>query len=167
MTNRRKGFTLVELLVVICIIALLMSMLVVLIKGSIDRARNTKSKGLVELLNQACESYRVDFGEYPAPGSTSLHKCLGCPVTMVVAKQSVGADITTVKPPYVEFKRDMLPDSATSTSPNPPQVLVDAWNRDIQYANPGARNTKSVDIWSVGKDTADPADDIANYIRDF
>jgi len=169
MTKRvRRGFTLVEMLVVISIILLLCALVVVLIKGSIDRSKNAKSKSLIEMLDKACSDYRVDFGVFPpGPGSQNLHLALGSPRTMVTAHNVSGPNISTLKPPYIEFRRDMLPLTATSTSPTPPQVIVDAWERDVQYINPGLNNTKAVDIWSIGKDAADPLDDIANWIRDY
>ncbi|MBI2931040.1 MAG: prepilin-type N-terminal cleavage/methylation domain-containing protein [Planctomycetes bacterium] len=165
-----KGFTLIELLVVICIILILLALMVVLIRGVMERAKNTKSKAFIEMLDRACKDYHTDCGQYPpGPGSQNLHRCLGSPRVVVVQYVSSGPNITTTKPPYVEFKKEMLPITAVSTSPNPPQVLIDAWERVVEYGGfPGQHNTKAVDIWSSGKDGLNNTeDDIANWIRDF
>lgn len=163
----RKGFTLVEMLVVIAIIALLMALIVVLIKGSIARAKNAKAKTLVEMLNQACQSYYTDFGIYPPNGATSLHGTLGAPRTLTLQYQAGGPGMTTMKPPYIEFRKDQLPLGAGNTSPPPALQIIDPWENPIQYQNPGTNNTKGVDIWSTGANPADPLTWLTNWVRDY
>ena len=79
--SRKKGFTLVEILVVITIITLLVSLMVVLIANIIDRARYAKTAATIKLLDEACKSYHLDFGVYPPKdrgvNSASLHHHLG------------------------------------------------------------------------------------------
>lgn len=41
--------------------------------------------------------------------------------------------------------------------------LLDPWGRPYQYAAPGRHNTATYDVWSQGRDVADPADDIGNW----
>jgi len=176
-TVARRGFTLVEMLIVICIIALLMALLVVLIKGVIDRSKNAKSKSLIETLHQGCMAYNTDFGQFPQPYSTSatLHQRLGSTRFMPTGFSSSGVTSTSPKSPYIEFKKDWLPQTATTTAPTPPQPLYDAWERVLHYEAgtnhmPGGAdhsNNKSVDIWSEGKDFVDPLDDLTNWVRDY
>ncbi len=64
--NRQKGFTLLELLVVIGIIGLLASILVVNLTGARRRARDTKRIADVRGLQTAAEDYYGKNGKYPA-----------------------------------------------------------------------------------------------------
>ncbi len=167
----RRAFTLVELLVVIVIIAVLCALLVVLIKGMVDKSRNTATKAIVDVLNQACEAYKTDEGMYPPTspysGSANLHFYLGGKRDHVEQYSTTGTHVVSARPPIIEFKKDWLDPTASTAQPNPPVQIYDKWQKVIQYANPGSNNLKSVDIWSKGKSDTDNGDDLANWIRDY
>jgi prepilin-type N-terminal cleavage/methylation domain-containing protein len=61
----RRGFTLVEMLVVIGIIAVLIALLMPAVMSAISRGRNTKMALEVKQLADAVESYKDDKGDYP------------------------------------------------------------------------------------------------------
>jgi prepilin-type N-terminal cleavage/methylation domain-containing protein len=177
--KRRKGFTLVEILVVITIITLLVSLLVVLIANIIDRARYAKTAATVKLLDEACKSYRLDFGVYPPNDKTdsrSLHYHLGIERKITTIKGDQGAALVTTKPPIVEFPSDMLQE-AKSGRPDPrnnPVPIVDAFDNPIRYKVPGKYNQRGVDIWSPGKDGKDQFvdtdkdyDDVTNWSKEY
>lgn len=63
--NKQKGFTLLELLVVIGIIGLLASILVVNLTGARKRARDTKRVADIRSLQTAIEDYYGKEGKYP------------------------------------------------------------------------------------------------------
>ena len=68
----KKGFTLMEILIAIAIIAILTAIGIVSY-GSINRgARNAKRKSDVGQIQSALELYRSDFGYYPAINTSSL-----------------------------------------------------------------------------------------------
>lgn len=68
----RQGFTLMEILIAIAIIAILTAIGIVSY-GSINRgARNAKRKSDIGQIQSALELYRSDFGYYPAVNTTSL-----------------------------------------------------------------------------------------------
>lgn len=73
MKGIKKGFTLVELIIVIAIMAILSSSVVVIaITGNLQKARDSKRKTDLEAFRSALEQYRSDnLGAYPA-ASTSL-----------------------------------------------------------------------------------------------
>lgn len=47
-------------------------------------------------------------------------------------------------------------------SASAPLEFLDAWRRPIQYTCPGVRNKARFDLWSLGPNPDDPADDIWN-----
>lgn len=67
-TNKTRGFTLIELMVVIAIISLLSSVVLASIKTAREKAQIIKTVGEMKSLQNALELYRNQFGTYP--GST-------------------------------------------------------------------------------------------------
>ncbi len=65
MRKNTSGFTLVELLIAIVVIAVLASISVVAYSGIQERARNSQREHDVKLLAQALEMYYIDHGSYP------------------------------------------------------------------------------------------------------
>ncbi len=64
----QKGFTLVELLIVIAIIGVLAALLMSNFIGVRQRARDAQRKGDLESIRHALELYRADQGVYPQVG---------------------------------------------------------------------------------------------------
>lgn len=63
---RTRGFTLVELMVVIVIIGLLATVVMINVMPSQDRAMVEKARADVAVLEQALETYRLDNLSYPS-----------------------------------------------------------------------------------------------------
>lgn len=176
--SRKKGFTLVEILVVITIITLLVSLLVVLIANIIDKARYAKTAATVKLLDEGCKTYHLDFGEYPPNkrgDSRDLHHHLGIERKLTTIRSAMGTQLVSTKPPIIEFPRDILQE-AKGQAPDPvrsPVLVVDAFDNPIRYRSPGKNNQKGVDIWSSGKDGVDAppndkdSDDVSNWNKEY
>lgn len=69
--NNPKGFTLVELLIVIAILGILMGLALAGMRFAQRRARDLQRQNAVRNLSSALESYYVDYRVYPA-GSTTV-----------------------------------------------------------------------------------------------
>ena len=66
MTKRQRGFTLVELLVVLSLIALLAAMAMVQYKNAIVRSQESVLKNNLWKMRDAIDQYYADKGKYPA-----------------------------------------------------------------------------------------------------
>jgi prepilin-type N-terminal cleavage/methylation domain-containing protein len=173
---RARGFTLIELLIVTVIIVILMALVSVILIRVVDRARITRTIGLVKLLSEACAEYKGVFNKPPIgataanggpDSSKSLHELLGkpLPVPMGHASGPGGPPPAVVThPPFVLFKPEWL-DGTGTVEPNPPRNVIDAWGRTIRYAVPGTYATNlGWDIWSRGADDSnDPKTWLGNW----
>ena len=63
--RHRKGFTLVELMVVLVIIGLLATIVIINVMPAADRAATTKARADIATLEQGIEMYRLDNQRYP------------------------------------------------------------------------------------------------------
>src|SRR4029453_1147614 len=64
-SSRRAGFTMVEMLVVIGIIAILAALLLPAVMSAITRARNTVIALEIKQLDMAIDAYRLEKSDYP------------------------------------------------------------------------------------------------------
>jgi general secretion pathway protein G len=139
--NRRsqRGFTLIEVLLVLVILVVLASFAVVQFRGIQQRAKLDTAKAQVGLCETAMDMYQLSIGNYPnqAQGLAALR---ACPQDLPDRSKWDG--------PYL--KRD-LP--------------LDPWGNPYQYANPGAHNgPDGYDVWSLGPDgSPGTPDDIGNW----
>lgn len=145
----RRGFTLVELLVVVAILAILMSLVTAGAQAARRRASISRTKATVAALETSIAMYYADLSEYPATGNAELVKALS---------EDPGDEEWFG--PYMEFKQDELVNGE----------LVDAWGHPYVYvsANGGSPQHRehSFDLYSVGPNGSDDQggeDDIVNW----
>jgi len=132
--NRTKaGFTLIELMVVVIIIAALAGMVLPRLLPASDEAKRNISKGDIANITVALKLYRLHNDRYPSTEAT-LNALLAKPAS---ARNWHG--------PYLERK------------------ALDPWRREYQYRHPGAHNPLGFDLWSLGPDEQDAADDVTNW----
>jgi general secretion pathway protein G len=141
-----KGFTLMELLVVIGIIIVIAAAVLTVIPGMRQKTQEKATKAFMERLEVAIEQYYNDKRSYPTTGITNL-------------KTALQSSDPTEKQ-YIEFD-----DSEVNGSD-----IVDYWGNPFVYATPGTQNTGTYDLYSTGVDGAtassgDDADDINNWSR--
>lgn len=121
----RRGFTLIEVLVVIVVIAVLASFVAPSLFRNVDDARVATAKAQIESFATALDAYRLDTGRYPstAQGLGALN-----------ARPTVDAPPTWNGP----YLRKAVP--------------VDPWGHAYAYVAPGLVNPQGYDLVSHGAD---------------
>jgi len=136
-TNRqRKAFTLIELLLVMVILVVLAGVVVTRFGNRTEQARDAAAKTDIQAIDTAIEAFQVDCQRYP-----TNEEGLGALITAPAGVQDKW------KGPYL--KRNDVP--------------VDPWNRPYVYHYPGAHNTSSYDLLSMGPDGREGGDDVDNW----
>lgn len=85
MSAQRKGFTIIELLVVITVIAILVGIALPRFKGMQDEGNISKAKAELRTLQSAVESYYIhNSNAYPATGAAALQTALASAVPSII-----------------------------------------------------------------------------------
>lgn len=71
MKNKKRGFTIIELLLVTAIISIVASIVLVMLSSSKMRARDARRILEIEQITKALELYRADKGYYPEPAPST------------------------------------------------------------------------------------------------
>lgn len=115
MKKSRSGFTIVELLIVIVVIAILAAITIVAYNGIQQRARDSQRKQDVATIQKALEMYYMDNGKYPPGSSTGM----GIDAWSTTASTSSWADLETQLSPYIQkLPTDPIATKNTSTLTN-------------------------------------------------
>jgi general secretion pathway protein G len=124
--HRTRGFTLLEMLVVMVIIGLLAGLVGPRIFGKVDSSKVKTAQTQIKMLESAIQIMRLDVGRIP-PGDQALQWLTSPPTDDETAK-------SLWKGPYVEGK-----------------IPVDPWNTPYAIKVPG-NDGKAVSIISLGAD---------------
>ena len=78
---KRRKFTLIEMLVVLCIIGILMSLFLVGVQHAINAGKRTKFLGEVASIRAALEQYKNKNGSYPSGATIDYTALNTTPIT--------------------------------------------------------------------------------------
>lgn len=118
-----RGFTLIEVLVVITILTILAALIVPRIMDRPDQARVVAARNDVRAIEAALNLYRLDNGVYPTTEQG---------LSALVQKPASGNVPRNWTKPYLD------------------RVPKDPWQNDYQYLSPGLHG--EIDVWSQGSD---------------
>ncbi|HDR2785020.1 MAG: type II secretion system major pseudopilin GspG [Enterobacter sp.] len=135
----QRGFTLMELMVVIVILGVLASLVVPNLMGNKDRADRQKAVSDIVALENALDMYKLDNHRYPTTDQ--------------------GLDALVVAPTLAPLAENYNPEGYIRRLP------ADPWGNEYVLISPGEHG--AIDISSTGPDgEIDTADDINNWDND-
>ncbi|MDP3787604.1 MAG: type II secretion system protein GspG [Candidatus Omnitrophota bacterium] len=169
MRNIKRGFTVIELLVVLAIIGILAGLILGASGEARKRALITKARASISSVETALGMFQSDLGGYPSSGNANLINALSeNSGTYVIGTQSYALPTTDWSGPYMNFQTNEISGGQ----------FIDPWNNPYGYTNPGTNHGigadygKYVDIWSTGPNAIDehtsspkPGDDVTNWRR--
>jgi general secretion pathway protein G len=136
---RARGFTLIEIMVVVVILGILAAIVVPNIMDAPDKARVTKAKQDIQMIESALELYKLDNYVYPSTQQ--------------------GLQALVAQPAGDPPARNWKPGGYLK------QLVKDPWGNDYQFLNPGTHG--EIDIWTYGADGKPGGDaynaDIGNW----
>ncbi len=139
---KNKGFTLIEILLVVVIIGILAAMVVPNLSGQGKKARISTARVDIESnLATALDLYELDNGKYPT--SEQGLKAL-------IQKPASASEPINWNGPYLKKKK----------------IPKDPWKNKYSYVSPGIHNPEEYDLSSYGPDGVESNDDISNW-EDF
>jgi general secretion pathway protein G len=124
--NTRRGFTLIEVLVVIAVIAMLAALVAPNVFQHVGTAKDATARSQIELLGAALDAYRLDNGRYPSTDQG---------LEALQAEPSLQPLPSNWRGPYL---RKAVP--------------VDPWGAPYVYVSPGEVNPRGYDLFSLGAD---------------
>ncbi|MET0070316.1 MAG: type II secretion system major pseudopilin GspG [Candidatus Thiodiazotropha sp.] len=130
-----KGFTLIEVMVVVVILSILAAIVVPKIMDRPEQARITKAKSDIRALEAALNLYRLDNMTYPTTDQ--------------------GLEALVSKPADSPEPRNWKEGGYLDRLP------VDPWGNAYLYLSPGTHGV--IDIYSAGLDTQSVDDDLGNW----
>ena len=122
----RRGFTLIEILVVIVVLAVLATLVAPNVFRHVGAARETTARTQIEMLGAALDAYRLDNGRYPT------------------TEQGLAAlwEASALEPRAANWRGPYLRKA----------VPADPWGAPYVYSAPGTQSGTGYDLISYGAD---------------
>ncbi len=133
--SRAKGFTLIEIMVVVVILGVLGALIIPNIIGRPDEARVTAARSDIQQIGNALELYRLDNGQYPSSDQ--------------------GLDALVEEPAGYPEARNWSSEGYLKRLP------IDPWGEPYLYFS----EDRSIEVYSFGADRKDGGEGIDADIR--
>jgi len=138
--NRKRAFTLVEIMVVIIVLTILAAAIIPNLTGRTDDARVARGRSDVANLETALEQFRLDMLRYPTTEEGLV----------VLRELPQSDDNTRWKGPYIRKP-----------------VPLDPWGNPYMFICPGVQNPDSYDLASFGSDGQEGGEGFARDITSW
>ncbi len=142
-TNKKRGFTIVELIIVIAVIAVLAAVLIPVFSGLIQQGKDAEAKVVVNTLNKGLAM------------STSTHKTMQSALEAV--ETNVGINVAKLNETYAKTGNQILWDSKIDSF-----LFVNGDNR-VYAPEVTDPNTAKIDLWAVATTEAELSTEYSNY----
>ena len=124
--GRGGGFTLLELMVTVAIIAIIAGLTLGTLGYVNRKGAESRARAEVAALSAAIDSYKLDFGSYPASQAVLFAELTG--------QGTVNKSKVFIEPTPSMFTNNKF---------------VDPWGGDYRYLNPGTDNVGFFDLWTT------------------
>jgi general secretion pathway protein G len=142
--SNQRGFTLIELMVVIAILALLGGVVMPKVIGRLRQAKPDKAKIDIKQISMGLDLYAADNGEYPTTEQG---------LDALIRKPTSPPEPMNWRGPYVE-----------------PTNFLDPWNKKYIYVSPSTHEGYDFDLSSYGADGqeggTDDSADLTNWLQE-
>ncbi|MFC1646228.1 type II secretion system major pseudopilin GspG [Candidatus Omnitrophota bacterium] len=138
MMQKKTGFTLIELMLVVIIIGVLAAMVVPRLAGRSEQARQAAAAADIEAnIATVLDLYELDVGQYPTTEQG---------LAALKTKPTSSSKTENWRGPYLK------------------KTPVDPWGRPYIYKSPGGHNVADYDLASWGRDGIEGGgDDVVNW----
>ncbi len=124
--GRPRGFTLIEILVVIAVLGMLASLVAPMVFGHVSDAKVSAARSQIEIFGLALDAYRLDNDQYPSTA------------------QGLGGlvQLPSGDPPARRWRGPYLKKG----------VPVDPWGRPYLYEGPSDAHPETYEVRTLGRD---------------
>lgn len=150
--SRREGFTLLEILIVIGIMAVLAGLLFPGIQGALASGKKTQALAAIRDIVTGLKQYQVDYGRFPVPAGQAAEEVLDLDAGSAVLKVLLGENPQALNPKTERYIEPKIGKAGAGglIGAGDDYALVDPWgqpyrvildlNYDGRVANPDAQN---------------------------
>jgi general secretion pathway protein G len=128
--NREDGYTLIEILAVLTLLAFIITMVAPNIINSLQSGQIKAARSQISSTENVLNSYYLDNSCYPTTEQG---------LKALIEKPTASPIPDTWNGPYIQKNK----------------IPADPWGHELHYKSPGEHNSESYDLFSFGKDNAE------------